>query len=228
MIRIGSEIRGLILFTGILLLVFLTDITAVWYYYHRVLLFVDHQPARMQGDAAVIYFGDYINKGSELGIDSKKRAQKAVAFYKDKRIRKIICVGGYHYRHWKGKPHMMKRYLIENQVSAADILYDSASYNTITNLTEARKIIINWHFDTVINISSPLHIYRIADMIDLPNNYYASYSYNLITLHDYWMLYKDIHHEFVSQILNRILKDEIRNRLVLVYRYIESLFDKVF
>ena len=204
------------------------DITAVYLYFHQVLLFVKGQPENLKGDAAVIFFGDYDEDGKILGQDSKNRAGKAVKFYREKRIRKVICVGGYDYRYWKGKPHLMKNYLVENHVLPKDILYDSASFNTITNLREAQKIISRFNFDTVINISSPLHIYRISGMINLPTTYYATYSYNLKNLQDYWVLYKDIHHEFVSQILNRILKDEIRNKIVFFYGFISNQFDKIF
>jgi vancomycin permeability regulator SanA len=228
MIKIGSEIKGVILFTGIFLFVLILDIGAVCVYYFRAVSFIGSQPVNPCGDAAVVFFGDYIKNGSALGTDSKNRAGKAVALYSEKKIRKVICVGGYNYRYWRGKPHLMKDYLIEHQVPAIDILYDSASFNTITNWQEAQKIITRFNFDTVINISSPLHIYRISDMIDIPNIYYATYSYELESLHDYWVLYKDIHHEFLSRILNRILKDEIRNKIVLIYSFLENQFDKIF
>jgi hypothetical protein len=41
-------------------------------------------------------------------------------------------------------------------------------------------------------------------------------------------LFKDVHHEFVSQILNLILKDELRNKLVLIYGFFSNQFDKIF
>jgi len=226
--RIQSEIKGFLFFTGIFLFVLILDVAAVYFYYHQVLSFVRGQQENMRGDAAVIFFGDYDEDGRILGQDSRNRANKAMTLYREKKIRKIICVGGYDYRYWKGKPHLMKNYLVENHILPNDIFYDSSSYNTITNLLEAQKIISRFNFDTVINISSPLHIYRISGMIDIPNTYYATYSYNLKNLQEYWALYKDIHHEFVSQILNRILKDEIRNKIVFFYGFISNQLDKIF
>jgi uncharacterized SAM-binding protein YcdF (DUF218 family) len=226
--RIRSEIKGFLLFTGIFIFVLLVDIVAVYLYYNHVRSFVNRQPENLKADAGILFFGDYDEDGKKLGTDSKNRAGKAVTLYKTGRIKKVICVGGYDYRYWKGKPHLMKNYLIENKVPPKDIIYDSASYNTITNWWEAQKIISRFNFDTVVVISAPLHIFRISGLIKLPNTYFATYSYRFRGPQDYWALYKDVHHEFISQILNRILKDELRNKIVFIYGFISNQFDKIF
>jgi vancomycin permeability regulator SanA len=226
--RLRSEIKGFLLLAGIFLFVLSVDIFAVYLYYSHVMDFIHRQPENIKGDAGILFFGDYEDHGKRLGSDSKKRAGLAIDFYQSGKIRKVVCVGGYPYNYWKGKPHLMKNFLIENRVSPTDILYDSASYNTLTNWYEARKIINRYSFDTVIAISAPLHIYRISEMIDMQNTYYATYTYNFKSLNDYWILFKDVHHEFVSQALNRILKDELRNKLVLIYGFISNQFDKIF
>jgi vancomycin permeability regulator SanA len=226
--EIRTEIKGFFLFAGIFIFVLMIDILAVYLYYDHVLSFVNNQTGNLKGDAGIIFFGDYDEKGNILGMDSKNRAGKAIKLYKSCQIRKIICVGGYNYKYYKGKPHLTKKYLIENKVPPNDIIYDSASFNTITNWWEALKIIDRYKFDTIIAISAPLHIYRISGMIDFPHVYFAAYTYNLQKLNDYWSLYKEVHHEFVSQILNRILKDELRNKIVLIYGYLSDQFDKIF
>jgi uncharacterized SAM-binding protein YcdF (DUF218 family) len=226
--RIQSEIKGFLLFLAILLVVVLADILAVYLYYNKVESFVNSQPENPKGDAGIVFFGDYGDDSKLLGYDSKKRAAKAIEIYRMKAIRKVVCVGGYNYRLWKGKPHLMKKFLVENQVSPNDIIYDSASYNTITNWQEALKIINQYHFDTVVAVSSPLHIFRISQMIKFPHTYFATYAFHLQTFDDYWVLYRNIHHEFLSQILNRILKDEIRNKISLVYGFISNQLDQIF
>ncbi len=226
--KISSELKGFLLLTGIFIFVAALDILAVYVYYRHVNSFILGQPEIHQADAGVVFFGDYINDGKELGPDSKMRAGSAAGLYQSQKIRKIICVGGYRYAEWKGKPHLMRKYLIEKQVTASDIVYDSLSYNTVTNIREIKKITAQLNFDTIVAISSPLHIFRIATMIDLPNVYYATYQYSLSRFHDYWILYKDVHHEFLSHILNLILKDELRNKLVLIYSFLNNQIDKIF
>lgn len=226
--RIQSEIKGFLLFLAIFLLVVLADILAVYVYYNQVVFFVSNQSEIQKGDAGIVFFGDYNDHLNSLGSDSKKRAYRAIELYRIKAISKVVCVGGYYYRFWKGKPHMMKKFLIENQVSPNDIIYDSTSYNTFTNWQEALKIINHCQFDTVIAVSSPLHIFRISSMIDRPHTCFATYSFHLQTLDDYWVLYRNIHHEFLSQILNRVLKDEIRNKISLIYGFISNQLDQVF
>jgi vancomycin permeability regulator SanA len=226
--KLRSDIQGFLLFTGIFIIVLFLDIAAVYFYYDHVQSFLNSQPEKLTGDAGIIFFGDYDEDGKILGRDSKHRAGKAITLYNSGSIKKVICVGGYNYKFWKGRPHLMKNFLVENHVAPGDIIYDSASFNTITNWREALKIIKRLDFDTIIAISAPLHIYRISNMIELPNTYFATYSYSLQNIRDYWILYKDVHHEFVSQILNRILKDELRNKLVFIYGIISNQFDKIF
>jgi uncharacterized SAM-binding protein YcdF (DUF218 family) len=226
--RISSDLKGFFLLTGIFLFVGTLDILSVYFYYHHVQSFINEQPDIRHADAGIIFFGDYINHGAELGPDSKLRAGKAVGLYQSGKIRKVICVGGYRYADWKGKPHLMRKYLIENQVPAFDIIYDSSSYNTITNIQELKKITTRLKYDTIIAISSPLHIFRIATMIKSSTVYFATYKYSLQGFHDYWVLFKDVHHEYVSQILNSILKDELRNKLVLIYSFISDKIDQIF
>jgi vancomycin permeability regulator SanA len=226
--RLRSEIKGFLLFTGIFLFVLTVDILAVYIYYSHVMEFINHQPENIKGDAGILFFGDYEGHGKRLGADSKKRAGIAINLYRTGKIRKVVCMGGYQYNYWKGKPHLMKNYLVQHSVSHNDILYDSVSFNTLTNWDEARKIIDRCNFDTVIAISAPLHIYRISEMVDMQNIYYATYIYDFKSLTDYWIFFKDVHHEFVSQILNLILKDELRNKLVLIYGFISNQFDKIF
>jgi uncharacterized SAM-binding protein YcdF (DUF218 family) len=226
--RLRSEIKGFLLLAGIFSFVLSVDILAVYLYYSHVMDFIHRQPENIKGDAGILFFGDYEDHGKRLGLDSKKRAGLAIDFYQTGKIRKVVCVGGYPYNYWKGKPHLMKNFLIENRVSPIDILHDSASYNTLTNWREAQKIINRCGFDTIIAISAPLHIYRISGMIETPTAYFATYSYNIKNFHDYWTLFKDVHHEFISQILNLILKDELRNKLVLIYGFFSNQFDKIF
>jgi len=129
-------------------------------------------------------------------------------------------VGGYDISYWKGRPHLMKRFLVEHGVPADRILHDSLSFNTITNWQQALLIMEKQKCDTVIAISAPLHIFRISRIIDAPSVYYCAYEYKPSGLTDYWQIFKDVHHEFLSHFLSFALKDSIRNQVIKIYRTI--------
>ncbi len=227
-----TNIRGFVLFAGIFLFILATDVVLVWQYYRYIERFIEAQPQTNQADAGIIFFGDYTKDGVAFGIalgpDSKNRAQSAINLYKKGTIRNIICVGGYDIRNWKGKPHLMSSFLIENGIPPDVIIHDSLSFNTITNWREAKKIIERERFHKVIAISAPLHIYRISRMIDSSDVAYASYKYNPQSFSDYLQIVKDVHHEWVSFFLSFALKDDVRGRVVYIGRTILSAIRDVF
>jgi vancomycin permeability regulator SanA len=213
------------LFTGIYLAILITDLGCTIIYYHHVEKFISQQPEIIFADAGIIFFGDYIHHGADLGKDSKRRADRAVELYFQKKIKKIICVGGYEYSYWKGKPHLMKKYLLEKGIPPIDIAHDSASFNTITNWEEARKIIAMNQYKNVVIVSAPVHIYRIASLLKRENVYLTAYKYNLDVPEDYYRLFNDVNHEFISQTMNVILNDYVRNRIVFFYGKIMNTID---
>jgi uncharacterized SAM-binding protein YcdF (DUF218 family) len=223
-----SDIKGFLLLMAILLFVLSMDILGVSLYHNHVKRFLANQPEIYHADAGLVFFGDYLDDGRELGPDSKLRAGKAAELYHDHIIRHVICVGGYDYRHWRGKPHLMSEYIKNKGVPAECILYDSVSFNTLTNWREASIIIAREQFDTIIAISTPLHLFRIAHMIDREGVYYTSYTYSFKGFEDYWQLYLDVHHEWISTFLSFALRDEVRNRLVYLVRTVISEVENFF
>ncbi|MCB2219362.1 MAG: YdcF family protein [Bacteroidetes bacterium] len=223
-----SDIKGFVLLMAILLFVLAIDIVGVSFYHHHVQQFLANQPEIHHADAGLVFFGDYEDDGRALGPASKQRAGKAVELYHDHIVRHVICVGGYDYRHWRGKPNLMSDYLQSKGVPADCILYDSLSFNTNTNWHEASIIIAREHFDTIIAISSPLHIFRIANMINQEGVYYTSYTCSFTGFNDYWQLYLDVHHEWVSTFLSLTLRDEVRNRIVYIVRTVMGEVENFF
>lgn len=213
-----SDIKGFVLFAAILIFVLVADVCCVSWYYNHIQNFLEEQPHPETADAGIIFFGDYLDKGTVLGPDSKNRALAAINLYKAKTIRHIIQVGGYDYRKWQGKPNLMSIFLKQNGIPANCITYDSLSYNTITNWEQAQNIIHQKRFDTLIAISAPLHIYRISHMIEEEGVYFASYQYDPNRFKDYWQIFVDTHHEWVSFFLSFALRDEVRNKVVYFVR----------
>lgn len=213
-----SDIKGFVFFTLIFLAVLSADVLLVYLYYRHVREFLREQPANLQADAGVVFFGDYDESGTRLGPDSEHRALKAAALYREGSIGHIICVGGYDWRIWRGLPHPMKQYLVSQGVPREAILHDSLSFNTITNWQEACKIIRQEHYDKVVAISAPLHVFRISTMIDSANVLFTAYDYHPKSPREVWQVFKDVHREFASFFLSFALKDSLRNRFVRIYR----------
>jgi uncharacterized SAM-binding protein YcdF (DUF218 family) len=226
--KFGSEIKAFLLLIAIFAFVFFIDVAAVYYYFHHVKKFIYEQPEKIQTDAGILFFGDYLKNGNDIGPNSKKRAQKTISLYQNEQFDKIICVGGYYFKYWKDKPHYMRNYLINNGIPAQDIIHDSLSFNTITNWREAKKIMKNSGFTSAIAISDPLHIFRISRMVEQENIYFASYSYSFERFSDYRIFYKDVHHEFVSHLISFLLNDRLRNRIVYNYHNIKLTIRKIF
>lgn len=226
--HLWSEIKAFILLLSIFLFVLLVDITIVYLYYRHVNNFISEQPKNLKADTGILFFGDYINDGSELGPNSKNRANTAISFYKTGKINNIICVGGYYFKDWRGKPYHMLNYLIKNGVAPDAVMYDSLSFNTITNWYEGKKIMASNNYNSAIAISDPLHIFRISLMIQDTNVYYASYQYKFNGFNDYWVFYQDVHHEFLSHILSFLFHEKLRNEIVYIYRSIKLTAKKIF
>ncbi|MBN2175365.1 MAG: YdcF family protein [Bacteroidales bacterium] len=228
--RFWQNIRGLLLLLGIFMVVLALDLSGVAWYYNHVLNFIHHQAGDLNADAGVIFFGDYIERNNfiELGPDTKSRANEAITLYQQGKIKHIICVGGYHISSWSGKPHLLSNYLVQKGIPRQAITYDSLSFNTITNWAEAEKIIKRNNYHQVVAISSPLHIYRIACMVRSDGVAFACYNFNPATWDQYWVLYKDVHHEWLSQFMNFALSDETRNTLVFLYRTVSREISNLF
>jgi uncharacterized SAM-binding protein YcdF (DUF218 family) len=222
--------RALKFFAVIFVITSLADIFFAKLYYDKVQIFINSRPKDIKAGAGVIFFGDATPDGKALGPDSKSRAEVAIKLLNSQRIGTIICVGG-NSREIIGKPkNLMRNYLVRKGIPREDIIYDSASYNTITNWEAGKRILDSIGYSSAILISAPLHLYRIAHTLNFGNIkvYFASFSYRLNTVGDYAVLLKDIHHEWISMTLNRILNDKVRNKLVFIIRDIKHRIKMVF
>lgn len=223
-----SEIKAFLLLCAIFIFVFLIDITIVYFYYQHVDNFICSQPKNLKADAGILFFGDYVKDGSDIGPNSKNRANTVISLYKTGKINNIVCVGGYYFKDWQGKPHHMCNYLIKNGIPPNDIINDSLSFNTITNWREGKKIMVDKKYKSAIAVSDPLHIFRISLIIKDTNVYYASYQYNFMGIRDYWVFFKNVHHEFMSHLLSFIFHEKLRNKIVYNYRSLKITAKKIF
>lgn len=222
-----SNIRGLVLLGGILLVVIAADTLMVISYYKLATGFLQNQPKWHNADAGIVFFGDYVDDGARLGPDSEKRARCAIDLFHSEKIKVIICVGGYDIQHWQGKPHRMKEFLMQNGIPEKNIFNDSLSFNTLTNIREAKKIMQAYGMRTAVAISEPLHVYRISRVMKNDSIFFEAYFNRPSSSIEYWRLFRNVHREWISRLLSWVLKDDIRNRLVYLYRTIRNKIDPI-
>ncbi len=194
---------------GIILLgFFITDIIAVLFLHYKVHLFLSKQTFNSTADAGVVF---YVS-------DTKRMLYHAIRLYRTRKIKHIICVGGSRVNKEFSGSQEMRSYLIKHGINADNVLHDTLSYDTRTNWYEALKIIDRHHFNKIVIISSPLHVYRISRIVDRDNVYYSSYTHEEQTILDYLIIYKNIHYYWTTLILAKILSKKNYLRILYWYR----------
>lgn len=128
-------------------------------------------------DALIVFFGDF-EKSGDLGRESLRRLHLAVELYKGNIGKNVIFVGGRRpSRDLSGSRIMAKR-AVEGGIKPSDIFCDRSSRDTLSNWSEAEKIINGNNFKEVILISSIFHLIRIERIMRMRNSmriFFASY-----------------------------------------------------
>ncbi|MCD6308363.1 MAG: YdcF family protein [Candidatus Latescibacteria bacterium] len=197
---------------GMLVVMTLTaDYTACSYYSCRVAAFTALQPAP-RGDAECVFFGDYNVYRRQIGPETKRRLRHVASIYRNGQVGKIVCVGGSGLRvkYDDYGSVMMKRYLVgELKVPREDVLVDTLSYDSLTNLAEIMKFARRGDWDRIVLVSSAFHLYRLSRLAagDGSVEYVCSpYSVDTIdTVGDFFRLREWIHHEWLALAASSIL-----------------------
>ncbi|MDD4290225.1 MAG: YdcF family protein [Patescibacteria group bacterium] len=98
-----------------------------------------------------------------LSIRQKKRLDKSIELYKNKKINYIITTGGFgFFNHTDiSLAEACKKYLIEKDISSEKIFIVSNSINTLTDIKLSKDIIEKNNFNSVLFITSFDHIGRV-------------------------------------------------------------------
>ncbi|MCX6156787.1 MAG: YdcF family protein [Ignavibacteriota bacterium] len=150
-----------------------------------------------QSDCGIVFFHSVTKQGG-LSYDTKQRCNLGVELYKLGIIRNVICAGGFSSNN-QG-PKMVYEYIKSSGVPDSNIVSDSASYSSITNLTEAYRIITQKNYKSAVIISSPTHIPRLRY---LSGKYLTDIKTGFITFqYDYSItdIYLDCNTEFIKWI----------------------------
>lgn len=128
-------------------------------------------------DALIVFFGDF-EKSGDLGRESLRRLHLAVELHKGDIGRNVIFVGGRRPSRDLSGSRMMAQSAVEAGIKPANIFYDRSSHDTLSNWSEAEKIIVENNFKEVMLVSSIFHLIRIERIMRVRRSmrvFFASY-----------------------------------------------------
>jgi len=109
-------------------------------------------------DCGIVFFHSVTKKGA-LSTDTRERCDLAIKLYRKGILKNLICVGGASLN--KAGSLLMKDYLSASGIPDSSITTDTLSFSSVTNISEAYKILIKRNFGSALIISSPSHIPRL-------------------------------------------------------------------
>ena len=176
---------------------------------------------RQQGVApvAVVFFGDF-SSDSQIGPETQERLRLAEALDRDGRVEHLLCVGG-----WRGESRpvgsqLMTESLIATGVPAEVIFADVQSFDTLTNWESARSVLQEKSWESVILVSSALHLPRVLFFVNQditaggvsPESIFAEVQRRPLV---FWA---NLHKEWLAWILGVVLPRDLYRDLIWRWR----------
>ena len=131
---------------------------------HNVWIDVSQIPEQLQYDAGVVFFGALEPDGL-LDGDTRRRVQNAAELYAHSRIREVIAVGGARRDLSSPGAEAMAAFLRSGGVAPEHVTRDSLSYDSVTNWEQALAIARRRDLDSLLLISAPTHLLRLAHLV---------------------------------------------------------------
>jgi uncharacterized SAM-binding protein YcdF (DUF218 family) len=102
-----------------------------------------------------------------------KRVESTLDLYNKKIIKKILLSGGKHFFKKKEESLIMKDYLLSNNVKEEDIIVETKSKSTISNIKNSLKILNNMYKDNIniLLVTSSFHIKRSKYLLEKLSKY---------------------------------------------------------
>ncbi|MCK4349044.1 MAG: YdcF family protein, partial [Thermoplasmatales archaeon] len=130
--------KHLLLVTCIFLSIGVIDLlTCIWYVGFTERRLSDRYSGK--ADCAIVLSGDFSGKG-RIGDETRRRCSHALHLYNEKRVRKIICSGGY--RPWRKETtaEQAVRWLKAHYIPENALFAENRSCSTIHNLQNSFTI----------------------------------------------------------------------------------------
>ncbi|MCO6429348.1 MAG: YdcF family protein [Deltaproteobacteria bacterium] len=151
-------------------------------------------------DAALIFFGES-GPYEGLSADTLRVVEHAAQLYHQKKVRHAACLGGGKLPGPVSGAQLMCRALAARSVPAEALKVDKGSWDTITNMNEARQLMNVHGWTSAALVSSPYHLPRILYLANNPKWAFSTapphspLSIKLSTLLRRW---REVNHEFAA------------------------------
>lgn len=187
-------------------------------------------PKNNRFDAAVVFWGgDDGNANSE----TLRRIDYATRLFNNGLIGNIVCVGGARFKMNFYGAEVMRQHFLSNGIPKKNLWYEKKSYDSISNLSEANKIIQKEDFKKVILLSSSLHLFRlkylVSNQLNVDTLSFSPYSYDSskhqISLSSLWL---NIHYEWLAFSMITLLPKSTYHRFISAFRNGSGLKDLIF
>ena len=177
-----------------------------------------------RADCAIVFFNDF-TEDWHLNDETIRRCQHALTLLMKHEVSAIICSGGNRPRNGKSGATLMAQWLSGHGVPKEAIHREKDSCETIGNIRHSITISKALGYNSVLLVSSPLHLYRIDFLLPHSSTLYgieisfAPYSLKDISPNlGVLELLKQIHYEWISFALYLLLPKNIYNHIIFYKR----------
>jgi vancomycin permeability regulator SanA len=152
-IRIGRKTKFIIVFL------------IAWFLVHAAYVTYDGMHDYVGNADVAIILGNAVFADSSLSPWLQGRVDAAIELYKTGRIKKIFASGGEGKEYGVQEGDAMKKYLLEKNIPAIDIIADSKGNNSYLTAKDFMVLNDSLHFSSAIVVSSFYHITRCKYII---------------------------------------------------------------
>jgi uncharacterized SAM-binding protein YcdF (DUF218 family) len=170
-------------------------------------------------DAGFIFFGGANPSVTQMNVESLRRTDFALKLFQAGKLSRVVCLGGAYPSHGYSGSEDMKKYLIQKGVPEDKIISEHNSYDSKSNWRAGCAILKQNHWQQVVLIASPLHVFRLKKMIPAHDCgatiHFAAYDYATqnprITC---WQLWKQVHYEWTAYLAEFLLPDSFYQNIL--------------
>ena len=187
----------------------------------RQWIFAPHLDRPQKADAIVVLFHDYGHYYS-MGNESLRRVHYGIKLFKEGYAPHMIFAGGSRPSHNIYGSKLMAHYVQECGVPPDRIHYEVKSNDSTSNWEESYKILKEYQWNSVLLVSSPLHLQRVRTLI----NHHGSTIYYVpvpqegcdppLTFFDHWI---SLHYNGTSYLSYCLLPPSMYRNLINMLRH---------
>ncbi|HLK29183.1 MAG TPA: YdcF family protein [Puia sp.] len=136
-----------------------------WFLLHTAYIIYDGMNDYKGNADVAIILGNAVYSDSSLSPWLQGRVDAAIELYREGKVKKIFASGGDGKEYGVHEGDAMKKYLIEKNIPAVDIIADSKGNNSYLTAKDFMTLNDSLHFSSAIVVSSFYHITRCKYII---------------------------------------------------------------